>query len=196
MEKNGLLAVVKFIYVAAIVCMHYGVSSSHSLYFMEGAYIFVDFFFLINGFFIMNHIMAGPHKDNRNVLKDTYYYIGRKLKKFYPHIFASTLALLGLKAIQYNWHISDIAKNTAYGLGDFFLLQGAFAGGGIPFLNGSLWYLSTLLILDYIIYYLLRKHRETMVFLCPVLAILLYSTIIRNYGNVDVWWSQIPGGGG
>lgn len=58
-KRNGYISIIKFISILNIIIMHYGISFRKS-YFLEGAYIFVDLCFLLQGFFYADlEIFAG-----------------------------------------------------------------------------------------------------------------------------------------
>ena len=54
------------------------------------------------------------------------------------------------------------------------------------FVNSQTWYVSVLLVVGYIIWYLAKKHKKFYVeFVAPLSIVFIYAYLFRTYGNVD-----------
>lgn len=66
---------------------------------------------------------------------------------------------------------------------EFFLLN---AYGVFPCLNGRDWYIQELFVLSIPLYYLLKNHKDfTIYVLSPLITIIVYSCIIREFGYME-----------
>lgn len=83
-KKNGFISIIKFIYCIIIILMHWGIPSkfSEQCVFLEGGYIFVDFFFVLQGFYLIKQWGT-----EQNAYEVAFSYILSRLRRFFPGVF-------------------------------------------------------------------------------------------------------------
>jgi len=150
------------------------------------AYIFVEYFFLLSGFFMMKHI--AERTDSMNPAA----YVLHKAISFYP-VFIVAFAIQFVLFVYMN-HLgspSEVLGGLFHFKWEALLLQTA---GFIPnpqfnsdYLLGQAWYLSAMLLALLIAYPLakyLRKWYLTLV--CPLVIMFVYSYIIQTLGTMNI----------
>lgn len=139
-------------------------------------YIAVEFFFVLSGYLLMQHLENHPEET-------TWQYTAHRFLRLFPEYFVICLLrviivygsegpVMLLYRILMNWQ-------------EFFMLQGV--GTNIfPYINNPGWYVSSLLICGHLIYYLLRNHKKAFIeFIGPVIVIVSFSYMYRNYASLE-----------
>lgn len=141
-------------------------------------YMFVDFFFILSGYFTLNHFAKmerAKSADERGRIAATY-----TVKKFIPFIPHLVLALLVAYAVRNkNLFLSGDFKGALLGFKDMIpellLLPSSFIEKGYREL-GPLWYLSALLVVMPIFSYICQsKYRRPVMFVGLVFVYFFYS---------------------
>lgn len=120
----------------------------------NGWYLAVDYFFMLSGFWLVDSYERKRETTGR--------YIRKRILKLWPHQLFSFLAIF----TWYHWgeSVSDFAANLLTYAGEalpftYFLFDSEYAGGGYPY-NFPVWYLSVLLLVSWILYYLVKHHKS------------------------------------
>lgn len=147
-----------------------------------GWYLSAEYFFMLSGFFLVNHL----EKKRDGVFA----YIGKRISKFYPYqIFAFLLLFL--------WNYRALWKEREWkeGMYRFLLHLGEalpftyfysdYERIGSTFLNYPVWYLSVLLFVSILFYYLALHYRQFFVNLfLPFSIILIYRYFYVDCPNI------------
>lgn len=184
--KVTSIELIRFLAAISIVMFHFGSFYLDVDHYFPLSFIFVEFFFVLSGFFMMMHI-AEKETPNTPLV-----YISRKVKGFFP-IFALTFC------VQY---VIFILSNEIRGLGaavsgllhfkwEFLLLHGAgFIQDpqfGVDYLQGQTWYLSAMTLALVLAYPLALYFRKVFLYVvCPLSLVMIYSYIIQNLGTLNV----------
>lgn len=139
-------------------------------------YIAVEFFFVLSGYLLMQHIKNNPEET-------TWQYTAGRFIRLFPEYFVICL----IRAIMVNG--SDGPVMFCYKIlinwREFFMLQGV-GTNTFPFLNNPGWYVSVLIICSHLIYYMLRNHRKAFLeFVGPIIVIVSFSYMYRTYGSLE-----------
>ena len=85
-RRNEAVVVTKLLFCICIIIMHYSLPFLHYSYFLEGAYIFVEFFFILQGYYLYEKInVDGIALDN------TILYIKDRILRFLPCVAVEVL---------------------------------------------------------------------------------------------------------
>ena len=188
MKKQRVTAIelIRFIVAVSVMIFHF-----FTIY-IEGdgvilfAFILVEFFFILSGFFMMKHV---SERENPMSMPA---YVLHKAASFYP-VYMIVFAVQFVIFVCMN-HL----KSPAEVLGRLFhfkwealLLQNAGFNPdpqfGVDYLLGQAWYLSAMLLALVIAYPLaryLKKYYLSVV--CPLVILFVYSYIIQTLGTLNI----------
>lgn len=150
------------------------------------ATVFVEFFFILSGFFMMKHLT-----ESKEPLSSAAYTLG-KASSFYP-VYIIVFALQFILFVIMNGlsSASDVLGQLFHFKWEALLLQTAgFIPDpqfGVDYLLGQTWYLSAML-LSLLIAYPIAKHAKKwyVTLICPLVIITFYSYIMQTEGTVNV----------
>lgn len=57
-NRNSKYAIVKLLFVCLIIIMHCNIYNKNGNVFLEGAYLFCDFFFIFSGYFLSKNVIV------------------------------------------------------------------------------------------------------------------------------------------
>lgn len=177
---NGSITLVKFIFCLCIVMLHYCVPWRFNNAFMVGGYNYVDFFFILQGFYIEDVL---KHLNCEHAERE---YAVSRIKKFFPIVAAQALILLMIEVLFFCESIKDIALS---GIGTLYQVSFASVLLGKNLLNnGTMWFLSAYVIGGVLIVFVIRRDAKGYRILAPLISAMIYNYIIHTYGNIDAWW--------
>lgn len=137
-NKKLNISIVKLLFVLCIVIMHYQVPWQIDKPFMVGGYIYVEFFFILQGFYIENFLR---HYDKEMVVQN---YVVTRIKKFFPIVAFQAVVLLCIEWLFFCETKVDYALKvvgTLYQLSFISIIPYK-----IIMNNGTLWFLSAYII--------------------------------------------------
>ncbi|MDD2413619.1 MAG: acyltransferase family protein [Eubacteriaceae bacterium] len=186
-QRTTSIELMRFIAAIGVMTIHFGsIYLGGDRLYAPFAYVFVEFFLILAGFFMMRHI------DTREEPLPVFDYIGHKIKGFYAIFIVAFAAQF----------ILFVMTNGVTGVGGYLhalfhfkwealLLQCSGSikdpAFNIDYLMGQDWYLSAMVLALVFIYPLARNYRKFYTsFLAPVTAILFYALIVQHYGTLDV----------
>ena len=142
----------------------------------NGWRIAVEFFFVVSGFLL-------AYKCETSDLT-AWEYTKRRFGRFYPDYLFTMLLTLCLMLTAKGMSCVK-AWDTVYNLIDeSMLLQGL--AWNYENINIPTWYISTLLVCGYFIYYLLKKHNELFTrFIAPLTCLIAYSYLSQSIGRLS-----------
>ena len=173
----------KFFAMVIIVIHHsYNLFENERIYFAYGS-IFVEFFFIVSGFFMALSASKKEEAEVRTLGTETAGFIFRKLKRLLPYfVFA--------------WITTLVSDTVYFGPKEVFssenLLKVPFSivflhVSGIPMKDvvGTDWYLSAMFMSMAVIYPLLRYRSDIFTKLAaPLIAVSLYACMLRRDGYI------------
>lgn len=177
MQKNRAMELYRFIAAVMILCYHcYWFAFRDEGTQFIGYYLFVEFFFILNGFLMMRSIRR--HAGDAvgvGAADRTLRYIGGRLRAFYPHHLLSffLVALIEIFFLKTMYPIEIIQA----GWPELLLVNvfGFIRGG---YVNIVCWYLSAMIFASLPIYYWLLKDEEGFVkIVAPLLLVILYGCL-------------------
>lgn len=185
-RKRTSIEFVRFWASISILLFHFG-----SFYLEEGHYfplsfIFVEFFFLVSGFFMMMHIT-----ERENPLAPPFY-VWRKIKGFFPPLAIAFFVQYIIFTLSNGLSsVTEVLRNLFHFKWEFLLLHAAgFIQDpqfGRDYLMGQTWYLSAMVIALIIAYPLALHFRKFFLYtVCPLAVILIYAFLIQTMGTLNV----------
>ena len=184
-SRSASLELLRFIAAVGIMIFHFGTQGIGVPDMAPYAFCFVEFFFILTGFFMLMYLETHENAD------DPFVYIKKRVNSFYSTfiivlcyqliIFLYTNSIKGIRAFfqtvfHFKWefllmHCSGVLYNPQYNK---------------DYLLGHDWYLSALFLVLLIIYPIARYYRNFYKnILVPAATILLYPIIIQKFGTIQ-----------
>ena len=170
----------KFIFSIAIVLFHFGRHCGFNI--LQGGYIFVEGFFIITGYFMMNSVNKSQEK---SIGKDTLSFIKHKYLSFAPTLIASVLVAQAVTIVILRLSVPTIALNLLNSVAEIVPLQSLGIYGSAY--TAVAWYLSAMMIALFILYPPARILGNSFTrVVCPVAVALIYGVICTKVGYINV----------
>ena len=183
-KRNRAMELYRFIGAVMILCYHcYWFAFREDGEQFVGFYLFVEFYFILSGFFMMRsarlHVTAEQRLDPAGA---TWRYILRRLGRFYPHHLLSwalvaaillfvTKTVYPIELFQTGWTELLLVNIFGFVRGDY--------------INIVCWYLSALIFVSLPLYYLILKDEDGFIkILAPLIIILCYGTLFDRKGSL------------
>ena len=183
-KRNGEIEFLRFVFSVIIVLHHskYIVGSKNSI-FLAGSFA-VEFFFIVSGYLMMNTIDKAERNEEKKteVGKETFNFIIGKIKSLYPE--AIIAWIIGIFFISYVKRSSlfEILSLMADSFFEVIFLQ--MSGLGATTINGVVWYISSLILCMAILYPLIRRYKDMMIYVVlPLLIFFLLGYLCMQYDH-------------
>lgn len=180
-KHNGIISFWKFMFCMLIVIYHTNTftNNTNEVLFFKGN-IGVEFFFLVSGYLLGKKVLNKEKlKDSKSIGKETFNYLSKKIKNFFPYVFLAGIMSLILINIFNGFNL----YNNITSIWDLFLLKMTGLNG--LELNGPVWYISSMLLCMLILYPLIRKYRYNYIYIiAPLIVLLGLGYINKNYGSM------------
>lgn len=179
MSKNNSINFWRFVFTISIVVFHFSVTYEEFNIKLgteengNGWRLAVEFFFIVSGF-----LMA--HKCENSELT-AWEYTKHRFKRFFPAFFLMTVVMavfwiieLELKGEEMWIYILNLSD-------ELLLMQGT----ALNYVNnnGPAWYISSLIICGYFLFWLLRRYKEKFAhFGAPLICLIVYSYMNKDFG--------------
>ena len=184
MKKNRAMELYRFVAAVMILCYHcYWFAFREEGTQFVGYYLFVEFFFILNGFLMMRSIRNKASAEDRLRPADAALrYIKGRVKAFYPHHLLSfaLVALIEVFLLKRLYPIEIVhAGWTELLLVNIF----GFVRGG--YVNIVCWYLSAMLFGSLILYFWVLKDEEGFVKIAaPLIFVIFYGCLFDRKGSL------------
>lgn len=195
--KNGKIEVLRFMFSVIIMLFHSGnIQGVNGQIFPSGAFA-VEFFFIISGFLMMASIERSMASHNTITIgKETFLFIKRKVVAIYPEIVLSWLFSIVIYAVAKDMNGRQILDQALKSLGDVLLIKST--GLNLGSVNGLVWYISSMLLVMAILYPLIKKRKDMMLYVVlPVGALLALGYLCQEAGTLrkpDQWLGMFTRG--
>ena len=178
---NGSIGLFRFIFSIVVVLFHLFEPLGYP--YVRGGYMPVPFFFMVSGFLMAMSADRESAKGETAVSAETaaYRYLRKRLVTFLPMYWCALLLCIVVRAFYLK--IQPIEAFPL--LAEISLLHAVIPL--YPFFNHTTWYLSVMVYVEPIMYYLFKKDREMcMKIIAPVLTVVFYGGIISHAGNLGM----------
>ncbi len=175
---------VVLIHIRQLVYPHNGLA--------ELAYVAVELFFMMTGFFTMLEISSAKEAGIAMEAYDAVLYVWNKAKKIFGLYFFSLLMMFVIRTAEAGtFHFTDILKDLFHFKWEFLMIHMAGFNRAPAFntdyLLGPAWFISSLLLALVPFCFLCRRYGKTFSgVIAPLSAVMIYASIIQNYGTLDV----------
>lgn len=182
MSKNNSINFWRFVFTIAIVVFHFSTSYPE----LDAAFgsncgwrLAVEFFFVVSGFLLAYKC--------ENSDMTAWEYTKHRFVRLFPCYFLMLIITAVLRLIEGEYNFEDGFVYVFNLFDEILMIHGT--GVGYVNVNGAMWYISALVICGYIIYYLMKKYKDSFVtFIAPLSCIVTYSVIYKEYhaicGNI------------
>ena len=178
-KHNGVISFWKFMFTMMIIILHIG-----QLVFPKGNYIMragsigVEFFFIVSGYLLGKKALRLSPIKNCELGKETFNYIFKKIKAFYPFIVIAFLMSLGVEFIKGNVNGMKLANSIL----DLFFLN--YSGLKYTTFLGISWYITAMLISMLILYPLILKYKDNFTYIiAPIIIFFLGGYLLHKYNG-------------
>ena len=193
-KSNGnrlvFIELLRFFFSLGILLYHFPEINGFKLF--PRAYIAVEFFFIISGYFTIISI----EKVSSNTFDPTYClkFTFKKFRKIFIYTILAISICLIFFSIILKWNFPIFIQQLSIHLFESFLLQTTgIIGTYNNFYLMPLWYLSVLLFITPLFTYL-YKNKKAVILLCSfIMPLFIYGYLIINYGTINVWGETLFG---
>lgn len=193
LRKNDMVEFYRFIATIGIMFFHSAIVGGSGKYPFWGGYIFVEFFFLLSGYFSLKHLEGHRTEIENQTAKFAVQYTFRKLLRVIPYTVVATIAFCIVTSVQYHQTVKQIAITCLYlpfqllyfQMFGFLPVKEAQFLPGLQMQYGPFWYLSALLLVLPIMLFVAAKWKDVFYsYLSTLGAIFMYGFILLNFGNM------------
>lgn len=177
-KHNGEISLLKFLFSFLIISFHLGSEYGK----MKYGYLGVEFFFIVSGFYFCKNAINKDISDEK--LPDTAFtFMKKKILQFLPYYF-----LLYIMSIPVTFYINKFTKvDFVLSFMNLFSLPN-YKLNYYP-ISGITWYVNSMLIIEFIIYPLLLKYKNKIVYIVsPLIAFFSFCFLMINYGLIAEPW--------
>lgn len=189
--RNRAIEFYRFIAILCIATFHFNIQFTGEFLFPKGGYLGVEFFFILSGFLLMKTYKS----ENRP--KTAWEFWLRRISRLYP-AFILMMVLFLLFDIFIRRYITSpdqLISRLGNEMWELLFLHDIGIPGVFEF-EASIWFLCSLSVNLYVIYYLLMRCEDVYTnFLIPVLCILGYGYIGKQFGSLSMQAEWLGGGG-
>ena len=192
--KNRAIEFYRFLAIMCIAVFHFNIQFTGEFLFLKGGYLGVEFFFILSGFLLMKTFKSENHP------KTAWEFWIRRVSRLYPAyiLMMGLFLLVDVFIRKYITSPVDLVIRLGNEVWDLLLLQNIGIPGVFAY-EGSLWFLCSLSVNLYVIYYLLLRYEDIYTnFLIPVLCVFIYGYIGKQFGSLsmqDEWLGGVIYGG-
>lgn len=185
-RNDNMIYVWRIVFTNMIAAFHFGnvYNIAKDMGMTNGWYIAVEFFFIVSGFLLYRQCKNNRYESNVACIKDKYFNI-------YPIYLICFIITFLIKTAD------DPASRILRLQDSFWEIAGLHCIGlnrGWNYINGISWYISTLFICSFFLYYLLQNHEKiTVNFLLPLSIMIFYSWFYRKAAVLDFHIVDIEG---
>lgn len=184
-NRFGKISFWKFGFCILIILFH--IASIYPEYrynFLYGS-IGVEFFFLVSGYFLAKKYIYYEPKEN--IGEETFNFMKSKIRKFIPYIIL--LMIVGIPYLTFIKHYTLTEHvMTFYKI---FLIPANIDTD--PSIYGILWYLTTMIVVETIMFPLIVKYKKNFIYIIsPIIVLLLMNYILVETKILVAPWVKTP----
>ena len=194
-KKNFSIEFWRFAFALSIAIMHFNEIYQIRLYskvqsgFFPGAYLGVDFFFILSGFLLVSHYNQAVINGKE---ESAFYFTFGKIKHIYAYYIVAFFLLMLHNILQIHYasplsFIKTLAENIFQYKWEIVLLQMSELGEK-TYINFPTWYISVMLICNYFIYALIKKNKSNFInIIAPLIIIVGGGYLANKWSNISMW---------
>lgn len=174
--KNNRIQFWRIVMTYVIAVYHF--NKRYGVY--TSGYIAVEFFFMVSGYLLADKYYRTKGSDNSEQLSAIRYVWGR-YRKYWPHSAVAFFTAFLAVGVYRGYAIGDYLMGLATHLPELFLVNmlGFRTGGGISY-NDITWFLSSLLIVSFLIWLFMKWNDRLYVgIVVPISVVLIYVSVCK-----------------
>lgn len=174
--RNGFIDVCRILFCIMIVCFHSKIIvGKHDFCLFRFGSIAVEFFFIVSGLFFASKI---DHQD-KDIYKSNVKSTLERFARFFPYIAFSVFVSILVEVFFNEFEL----KHIVFSIGDISMLSQS--GIVEQFYNGPLWYISSLLLSQFILYPIIKNNKEKWyLYRGPILFLLGTGFVFMTQGHL------------
>ncbi len=179
-QRNGIIEFLRFIASLSILVYHFElIYLERSIHFMH-LYIWVEFFFIISGFFLAKNI---------NNKESAIEYTWKQIKKLYPIYLLGFIATFIVTNIFFHTTLKGLLISLWKTKFEIFLINIFSLDPYTNLINlgGGSSYIGALLIGTLFVYYMIQNHKKVFQNLAPIFILCGYCLLLNTFGNLSQW---------
>lgn len=189
-ERNGRIEMLRITATLCIAVYHFEWVYLGTARFLQHFYIWVEFFFVLSGFFLAKNAAKQNEIKNNTKAVSSIHYVWNELKKLYPlylisFFFGFVVDHLS-SDVTINSFIADLwTAKWEVVLGNIFMFDSVLKS-----YNVTSTYIASMLFVSLPLHYLISRNKE--IYICclaPLFVTIGYGRIITLYGNLSQWYS-------
>ena len=182
-KHNGKISFWKFMFSLMIVALHLGSLHTNVEYHFAAGSIAVDFFFLVSGYLFCKKCL-NLKSNSKEIGKESLDFIINKIKRFLPYIIFLWVISVPFAVFGNKYNLLDFEKAF------FNLLYFPIYNNTIYNIYGITWYISAMLIIEFILYPLILKYKKNFVYIVsPIIVYIVGGYLFIKYGNFSWPWA-------
>lgn len=188
-KRNGTISFLKFIFSIVVIIFHCNLIfyTKTSFVFAKSGYLAVEFFFFVSGFYFMKSVER-DYDLNNNVFVQNAKYTIKRVRRFVPYTLLACFVtgVLGyfMKQINFANFLLSVYNGLLIGM----------TGLGYN-LNIPIWYLSSSLIIMFILYPIIRIYKEKYThYIAPLIILFGLGYMYQQYPSLDLsrmYWNNL-----
>ncbi len=190
MVKNNRIQFWRIVFTYLIAFYHLGTVYGDN----KSWYIAVEFFFLVSGWLLADKFER-LKQGNELSQYTSGQYVWNKVRSFFPHCLFSFLVAFAITGIYNGYTLHQYAEQLVSHLPEIFLLHSVGLNLTSSFwFNSPVWYISTMLIISFFLWFALRRDEDkTVHFWIPLAVLLIYPYLYRTYGSLTEHYQVTDG---
>lgn len=182
-KHNRVIGFWKFAFCILIIALHVSYYNQNGNYLFAGGSIAVDFFFIVSGYLFCKKCINYNKVNNNELAKENVINISSVIKKFLPYF-----VILWVLSMPYLIFVRHYGMSQfVYSI--FKVLFFPAKSTNTDSIFGIGWYITTLVVVYYMMFPLLVKYRRSFVYyFCPLIVFFLGGYLSIRYGVLAEPW--------
>ena len=184
--RNGKVDLLKFIFSVTVAIFHFNCTVEYKGEIFNKAYMAVEFFFIVSGYFMAKSLSKFENRKDIDVLKEGVRFSAKKYTAIFPyHVYAYVLTI-ALWIPYFGYSVKEWALEVFRTLPGFFLLK-MFGYASVPWLMTE-WYLSSMLIVMFVLAPVIIKYRKFYTYyIAPILVPAFIALVFKKCHTLNVF---------
>lgn len=170
----------RIFFTISVAVLHFSEDYTGTRGIIPGGYLGVDFFFMLSGYLMMKHWVKSQKQGS--AFSNTFRYFSHRIKRLYPPYLVATIVMLLVQWSFEGFGIRELASYLWRIRWQLVCLH--FLGMPAEFNMRSVWYISTLIFLTWIIFFLIDRDLDLFIGIAPAISILILVYLARKYGTL------------
>lgn len=185
-QRNGKVDLLKFLFSVTVAIYHFNATVEYPNEILNTAYIAVEFFFMVSGYFMAKSLSKFENRKNIDVLKESLIFMKKKYFSIFPyHVYAYVLTI-ALWIPYFELSIKSWLIKVFNSIPSFFLLK--MFGFNISSWLMAEWYLSSMLIVMFILTPIIIKYRKLFTYyFAPILSLAFIAVVFKKCHTLNVF---------